>query len=251
MKKVLSPTTLVLAFIGISVIGYLFYQYYTQQEALKKLFNTVNSVKSYTQEVQTRAVLSDRILEIEGVYSNDANTDVFAANVITNVIIPETDTPLTFSLENIAIKDSVYVKVETESDILAATIPTGPDWHLFAADSIPEEFLGIAIPGPILDNLAILSEGGAYVSLISYENSSMSSTEKLAHYRFRLSGEVPKNPGPLTALIERIGKNGFVDVWIDKESLHVNQMVFSNPPYFSTTTIRSINTPPVVSPPIE
>lgn len=147
--------------------------------------------------------------------------------------------------------NEVYTKVETDSELLMSTIPHSPLWRHFTRDSIPQPFINIAVSGPILDNLLILSRGGSYLALAASHGTEPWGDEMLVHYTFTLSEEGQKSiGGTLGTLLGRVGESGYVDVWIDEASAEPRYMVFQGENYSSTTTISAINIPKAIEPPV-
>lgn len=196
----------------------------------------IAAVHSYTQEVKTVAEFPSRRLEISGIYLVDRAAGSYDSLATTTLILEDQKQRVSFTLHNISIGADVYTRVESGDEALETTIPLGTEWHHFRSNSIPEEYIGISIPGPILDNLRILSEEGRYVHLIQPPE------EESGRYRyiFELSGETPPPPGGnLQALIDRIG-DGTISVWITASST-VEQLVFDAATYHSTTSVSRIN----------
>ena len=237
-----------LIFAVVAVLGYFAYSSYRNSVALSKIYATVDSTSSYSQYVNTETILSDRLLEVEGTYFNNKKAREYASQATTTLTIPDQKEPISFTLSNIAIRDVVYTKIESESENNPITIPLGPTWHRFENDAIPEEFQSVSIPGPILDNLALFSRNGTYVKLVKNEGEDSTFGSPLQRYKLELSGETPSEESSVTKLIERIGE-GTVTIWVDQETDHIHHIVFKNYPYVSTTTISNVNNPLPVLPP--
>ncbi len=221
-------------------------------ELLKKTLDTVPEIRTYSQKVETTVFLSDRKLHVEGMYSLNGPDSSFSSDATTTLSFFEGKQLKTsvFTLHNISIGNDVYVKVHTNDPQLQTTIPHSPSWRHFERTHIPPEFTNIAVSGPVLDNLLLLKEGGAYLSLIESHGTSEWNDAAYARYTFELSKEASVNlGGTLGSLMQRIGDTGTIDIWIDEAEARVKYMVFNGENYHSTTTISAINTPPIIVPP--
>ncbi len=215
-------------------------------EVLQSVFTKIDAIDFYTQEVRTETSLSERTITVEGIYQNDSKNSLYSAISTTSVRFPDVSFPIQFTLYNIASIPTVYTKAESENPELITTIPVGGGWRSFNFREIPEEYKSIAIPGPVLDNLELLSKNGSYVELIESHGKDLTFKEPLVRFTFRLRSLLKDRPGPLSAIYERLKETGTVDIWVSEESNDVHYMVFHNPPYFSTTTISNVNTPQVI-----
>ena len=221
-----------------------------------KVIANVSSIDSYVQHVDTEVVFPDRTLTIVGTYLNDFAAERFASLSTTTLAIPDQPVELrehTFTHENIAIGNDVFLRVDTESDLLkqTGTITYGPDWHHFTDRVIPEGFTDIAVPGPIHDSLVLLSENGTFLTLTEKHGKVMWGSEEFRRYTFIPSGLPAPADSSLKALLERIGPGGTIDVWIDERTSTVRYLVTANDEYRSTTTVSGINTPLTVEPPLK
>lgn len=211
---------------------------------MQKALALIPSVTSYSQYVETQIKIDNRTLRIVGIYTVDNATKQFASYSTTTLLIGNDAKPHIFTHQNIAAGDTVYFKIESQDALLKSSIQSSPHWRSFKNSEIPKNFTSIAIAGPIQDNLAVLSERGTYITLQRNSGTTQWGEESLLRYTFILSKKAfAVSDGPLNALVQRIGQQGTVDVWIDPQSFKVRHMVFANAPYFSTTTISHLNTP--------
>ena len=219
--------------------------------AAQKVIVWVSDVDSYTQYVETEVSFPDRALSVIGTHYTNRKEGRFAAHSTTTLTIPDESSgneSNTFTFHNIAIGDDVYTKIETDSPLLQKTIPHSPEWRHFTRTTIPEAFQSISIPGPILDNLKLFSEGGSYVSIAENKGPRDLNGQPCTHYTFKLSGKTPDPGGPLPAILDRIGKNGTVDICASEEGA-ILEMRFESESYRSRTLISDINSiPPIVAP---
>jgi hypothetical protein len=153
-----------------------------------------------------------------------------------------------FTLQDVSIGRDVYVKIDTDSPALAKTIPASPQWRHFDALGIPPQFEGIATAGPILDNLRIFSEKGAYLDFQHKVGPETIGELSLVRYTFRLSSRRPADPDDsLVSIMDEIA-DGTVEVWIDPDHM-VRMLSFRSPGYSSTTTLSAIDIPQDIGPP--
>lgn len=211
-------------------------------------FSRAEDVKTYLQYVDTTIAFPDRTLVITGRYLSNEPAMTYDAISTTTLGIPGVDERPSFRLHTISIGTDVYVTIASESPLLRGSIPV-TDWKHFKADTIPPELTGIAISGPVLDNLQLLKGHGRYLRLAESVGARSWGTSTLSVYRFTLSGSRPSETGTVTALMDRIA-TGTVDLWVDPATADVRHMVFSNDPYYSTTTLSAMNAVPEVVPPI-
>lgn len=209
------------------------------EKADKLLSNALNNAEAtqhYRQTVETRMTLSERVLVVAGVYENNTETGLFSSHATTTFTVPDTGATMAFGLENMVQNDTVRVRITPIGDIRMPT-PIPPfEWHSFEIGLIPRELEGIAVPGPVLDNLKIFADGGSLVELVDTTETDTQFKEQLSRYRFKRSGRTADSGGPLNAVLERID-SGTIDAWVDPETATIRHIVFSNPPYHSTTTI--------------
>ena len=217
----------------------------------KKILNELGHARVYTAHVNTSAMFTDRVLQIDGMYLVDEPQKKYMTMSTTTMTVRGVrNQPHAFTLKNISIGDDVYSKIETTSSIFKQTIPASPLWRHFKKNSVPSQFADIAVVGPILDNVLIFSVSGRYLVFVN-KKEEVILNRTLMHYTFTLSHNSAKNRGgTLEALLERIGKEGMVDVWIDYEKEQVPFFRFSNATYTSTTTLLDVNTPLSIEPPI-
>ncbi len=210
----------------------------------------VASVTSYSQFVETEMKFPDRTLNIIGTYDVDTQNKRFASYSTTTLLIARDTKGHIFTHQDIAIGDDVYTKVETYDNLLTSSIQSSAKWQSFKSNAIPRQLASIAIAGPIQDNLSLLAENGKYLTFAKKQDVTQWGTESLLRYTFTLSSYAFEvSDGPLNAAVKRIGKNGMIDVWIDPTTFEVRHLLFTNPPYTSTTTISRMNTPlPIVAP---
>lgn len=241
-------------FIGIGV-GYHFFTRPPQLDTpILKAFEQISSVRSYTQHAETEVQFPDRSLAIIGTYQNDAEKERYASLSTTTLTIPGEAQDMrehVFTHENIAIRKDIYVRLQTTSKLLkkTGTVSYSDEWRHFDAAVIPEQFENIAVPGPIHDSLLLLSENGKYITLTKKHGTVTRDAEELLRYTFKLSGIPAEADSPLQALVDRIGLEGTIDVWIDEQTSVVKFVVLANAEYRSTTTISDINTSPAIEAP--
>jgi hypothetical protein len=243
--------------VGLLVGGYLLYRAESSgsfDERLQTAIQAVQGLRSYEMTVDTATVVSARAMRISGLYRLDYEGKRYGSFATTTLFTPELskhEQSHTFSLQNLAVGDSVYVKIETDSPLLKKTIPNGPEWHRLPAASIPPQYQNIAVAGPFLDTLAILGNGGAYLTLTGKPTDLSVGTTTYHSYRFRVSkeGQLVEG-GTLRSLVQRIA-TGTVDVLID-DTPSVRGVLVHGDNYESTTTILSVNTPFIIpSPAVE
>lgn len=224
----------------------------TEDTLLRRAYEQIATVRAYTQSVQTEVQLADRLLQVDGRYYHNGAESRFASIATTTLVIlnGKKSEKHSFTLQNISIYNDVYTKIDTESDILRSTIPHTPLWQHFKKDSIPEQFVNISVSGPVLDNLLLFNENGAFLDLVQSHGSSKWGDTSLEKYTLKLSNEAPMGVGgTLGTLLGRIGKDGHVEVWIESESAIIRYMVFTGENYVSTTSISAINTPYIIKAP--
>lgn len=203
---------------------------------------------SYEQQVETIARFPDRSLRIEGIYRIDRGRMRFETISTTTLSFPGGPSGITFSLQNRALGRQVYVHVHTASPVLKGTIPSHQEWQHFSADAIPETYRGIAVPGPILDNLLVLSEKGAYLSSRGRPVRVSDGERMLVRYVFARSSKEP-GPGTLQALLARIGNSGTITLWLDESTRQPVRLAFVGTDYHSTTTLSRLGETMPIEPP--
>ncbi len=219
---------------------------------LRRAYEQVSLIHAYTQSVQTEVQLADRLLQVDGMYFHNGAESRFASVATTTLIIPNgrKSEKHSFTLRNISIYNDVYTKIDTQSEILRSTIPSTPTWQHFNKDSIPDTFVNISVSGPVLDNLLLFNEKGAFLELVESHGVVKWGDASFEKYTLKLSDKAPlKVGGTLGTLLGRIGTSGRIEVWIDAETAQIHHMVFKGDNYVSTTTISAINTPPLIEAP--
>ncbi len=234
---------LLLGLIVVSVyVGYTSYLQKVEIEALNKLYDAVDQISVYKQDVQTRLRVSDREVYVAGSYRNEPGRGYFASFATTTLTLPGTE-PFTFSLANIVSDDTIHFKLERVSGSLPSAAPMGPTWHTFPADAIPVEFQGIAIPGAILDNLALLRNDAEALTLLKSVKEDTTFTEPLTRFIYAMAPKTAGEAPPVTAIRERLTGVGTVSIWTDPGLTSVRYIVLETTDYTSTTTIQSVNIP--------
>lgn len=240
---------IVLLWIGIS--EYIDRQAHEFDAPLIAALEKVSTIQSYVQYVDTSTVVSDRPLRVYGWYTVDHTNRTYSAFSTTTLQVPEGIQGAgghDFTHDNIAIGDTVYVKVDTKSEFLKPSINDSHEWQRFDRNDIPDPYKNIAIAGPILDNLRVFANSAEHLELIRKFGLETIEDKILRHYRFKLKSIVPKE-STVGALSERLGSAGIIDIWTDDETATIQRMVFTNEPYTSTTSLSSFNTAPPTTPP--
>ncbi len=201
-------------------------------ESVRMALRELGMDRIYGMRVETLVGLGDRGLAIEGLYRIDAPQDAYASEATTTLIIRESGEKHSFSLGNMSLGDTVYVSVASESPLLTRTLPLTGGWRSFESKAIPEQFRGIAVHGPILDNALLFEEEGAHLAFLE-----KSEDENGQRYAFRLSDPEAVAGGTLATLFERIGENGRVYVWLNDG--RIVRALFTGSDYTSTTTFTS------------
>jgi hypothetical protein len=254
-----STQTLLRAGVGLVLLGMLSLAVleYSERKAhefdqpLVEALEKVTTTHSYAQFVDTSTIVSDRPLRVYGWYLVDHDQRSYAAFSTTTLNVPEGTLGSgshDFSHDNIAMQDTVYVKVDTASDFLSSSINKSDAWKRFEKDAIPEEYRNIAIVGPILDNLRIFANNAEHLELVRKYGLETIDDRTLRHYRFKLKSSVPSE-STVGALAERLGDSGTIDIWIDDTEKAIVRMLFKHDFYTSTTTLSSFNTLPRITPP--
>ena len=211
----------------------------------------VQAPHTYVMLDETHTRVSDRSIDIYGLYSLDFDGNSYSTVSTTTLVLPDGNPPKNvhvFTLQHRAIGDDIYVKIETKSPLLMKTIPHSPEWKHFKNAAIPERFVDIAVPGPILDNLSLLGKNGAYLSLRGKPTDITAASTTYHVYSFTLSKKTAEvTTGPLKSLIDMIA-TGTVDIWVD-DTPSVRIMRTSGDNYTATSTIISVNTPLFITPP--
>jgi hypothetical protein len=211
---------------------------------------SVPGTDSYTQTAATETEIAGRNLKVEGIYHVDRKNGRFASSATTTLTIPDNDERQIFNLMNISIGEDVFVKIETTDEDLQARIPHSPEWKHFSRMTVPVAFADIAVSGPILDNLLLFSENGAYLRLTENHGKEKWGEEELLRYAFVVADDAPKEAGgTLQTLLDRIG-DGTVDIWIDGDGTGIRHMVVASGQYHSTTTFSNANHIPGIESPV-
>ncbi len=227
--------------------GHIFNPY---DEPLRSALKALQRPDSYEMSVETRTVLSGRTIVVSGLYRLDKSAKRFGSYATTTLTIPD-EMPARrehiFTLDNVSIGEDIYLRIDTQSPLLKMSIPYSSAWRHFNAREIPTQFTDIAVSGPVLDDLALLSSNGRYLSPsgeprdVSYEGTDYDV------YAFTLSERSADiTGGTLESLVHRIG-GGNILLWIADSQIRM--LTFEGENYLSTTSIRSVNTALNISPP--
>ncbi len=256
MKKQALMFIVPVAVAGIFIGGYVLYNTILSgafDDRLQEALQSVQDPRSYEMLVETETQVSDRTINIAGLYRLDFEQRRFGSYATTTLIAPELppkERTNSFTLENVAVGTDVYVKIETESALLRKTIPHSPEWRHFTDTTIPRQFTNIAVSGPVLDSLALLGGNGSYLSLMQKPTEIRIGSSTYHVYTFRLSKKARSVVGgTLQSLMGRIA-TGTVDVLVD-DARSVRGLVVHGDNYVSTTTIMSVNTPVLIPIPSE
>jgi hypothetical protein len=206
---------------------------------LARTFAYIQTIGSYAQNVQTEASINGQKLRIVGTYLVDDQHGKYAF-VSTTTLTATGQKPVTFTLDNISIGSDVYSRVDAPAGT-HLSVPASTAWHRFRADGIPPAFTNIAIAGPLVDNLKIFGNSGAYLALEKKDGVEHIGGSPLTHYTFALSPAGTRlSEGPLGVVAGRIGQTGTIDVWLTSDGVPV-VLVFTGAGYVSTTTVSRIN----------
>lgn len=233
-----------LALMAAGILGYAAMRRETRPRfdpPLETAIQAVQSLDSYAALVDTKTALSDRTIEVRGLYLLDYRAQAYASYATTTLSgVPGIDEKPSFSLANVAVGDDVYVKIDTASPVLKGQIPHSRQWRHFKKDAIPEPFREIAVAGPVLDNLALFREKGAYIEVQSSTSTTLRD-EPVFMYSVVLSPKARSvRGGTLETLIRRIGA-GTVEIYVSSSTLA--RTVVHGDNYVSTTTFLSFNSP--------
>jgi hypothetical protein len=250
MWKKWRPRLIVLGVLLAIVLGY--YTYRSLHSPPEQKFDPVveqvlshtAQVSSYAQYVETKQVSEAGILQIKGEYLVD-DTHKSYASYSTTTYKQAQGTTVVFLLENRSLASDIYVRLLNESPSVKLSVPAVGAWAHFPANSIPASYQNIAVAGPVIDDLKLLANHGEY--LIQDKNHCMTSfgSSRYIRYTFRLSrlAEVASDGG-IQTIAGRVGKNGFIDLWIDPLSDEAAYMRLTNgTSYTSTTTFSRFNEP--------
>jgi hypothetical protein len=203
---------------------------------LNAAFAKAGSTGSYAQEDRTEAVVGDKRLVIRGSYLVDRPKNAYLSLSTTTVYVGGSHTGQSFTLANISVGNDVFSKMEVGGSAPETSIPSSESWRHFKSNDIPAEYIGIAIPGPLLDSLRLFGEGGTYLRLDHTMGDEDLSGQAVARYRFRLSDKTPPSPGgTLEALIGHIA-TGTVDAWIAPDGT-IEQIAIVSAGYAATTSL--------------
>lgn len=241
------------ALLGLLFLGVYLYrtsQPGTPDPLLPVVFAKAAQIQQYAQEDRTEALVGDRRLVIRGRYLVDRALNRYSSVATTTVYTPPQKTGQSFTLSNISIGSDVYSRMVVGGVAPQTSIPAQQDWHHFASNDIPAEYEGIAVPGPLLDDLRLFSEGGAYLSLIDTVHGSTDSSSTVG-YRFKLSGKAPPSPGgTLEALMGHIGE-GTIEAWIQPDDATIREIIITAPGYHATTTLSRFDENLEIQSPLE
>ena len=242
MDKVIYAGITVCIVIGAVYWGYTSYLSKVENEALAKLYASVDAITYYVQEVETELEVSGRIVRVEGRYENNLPRSYFASYATTTLTQPDSK-PYSFGLSNIAFGDDVYFKLERITGDLPSAAPMSPEWRRFTKGTIPDEYRGIAVSGPILDNLVVLRNSGKSLTHLRTTKEDRAFNEPLTRFEYALSPRRGEEAPTLAAIRDRLGGAGTVFVWTDEGVTSVRYIVLTHDGYVSTTTIKAVNLP--------
>ncbi len=214
----------------------------TDDDLLNTALSKVPGINSYSQHVETEDAVSGSIIKVVGDYDLDPKNQRFRSQCETSTFTAGEEHE--FTITNISIRDEIYTLIESTDKFIESRMPEVNEWHHFQKDNIPERYKNIAINGPIMDNLRLFYENGKYIKLVEKHEE--------GRYSLALSDEAFTESGKqmLGTIVERIGKSGTIDVWINPETFYIEKMKFKNPPYVSTATITNINNVSSINPPV-
>jgi hypothetical protein len=247
MKNRILWIVLILAAAALSYGGFIAYRGLVSKGFDTRLTQALEGVQNphtYVMQDDTHAAVAGRYIDISGLYRLDFDNRRFGADSTTTLTILEDKPPRnthSFTLAHRSIGDDIYVKIDTQSKLLQKTIPYGTTWRHFKANAIPERFVDIAVPGAILDNVALLGNNGAYLSPLGEPVDKALASSTYHVYSFTLSKKALEvQGGPLRALIDLIA-TGTVALWLD-DTPSVRMIQISGPSYAATSTILGVNT---------
>lgn len=221
---------------------------------LEETLTHIMDIHSYKHKVVTDTVVSNRKLIVEGVYYVNHSTKRYASFSTTTLIIPKGEPasgPHVFTLANISIKDSVYTKIDTKSELLKSTIPQSGVWNSFQKDKVSKRFKDISISGPVLDHLRLFEGEGKYLVLAKSNGDEQINGETLRHYTFTRSNSIEGAGGTLKTLLSRIGEHGVIDVWLDTERMEIKRMLIENGAYQTRAFFSEFNSIPAIEAPVD
>ncbi len=211
---------------------------------LGRVYERAAQVQAYTQDVRTEVRFPGQTLTIEGRYLVDRTAKRYAS-VATTTLRSGKLPSRSFTLSNVSLGTLVYARVDTRDGDLVASFPRVGAWERFDARAIPERYAGIAIPGPILDNLRILDDSGSFLVPLG----APVPEDGLMRYRFELApAHRGVTEGTLAVLLGRIA-TGTVSLWVTPEG-EPRQLAFDGAGYRSTTTLSALDTPLTIEAPL-
>lgn len=189
-------------------------------------------------------------LHIIGVYLVDHAHKEFAA-YSTTTLERAGQSPISFLLDDLSLGSDVYVRVKNETPAFRLAVPADGTWQHFPAYAIPSAYAGIAVAGPLVDDLALLADNGAYVSFVKDDGPAHLEGALLTRYTLALSPSVTTAPTSVVRdTAKLVGPNGAIDLWIDPSNATVVAMRLTNgSTYTSTTTFSRFNVPLYLSAP--
>ena len=252
----ITPLRLKALFWGLLVLALsvVVYRYYVtsgvyKDPTLRAAITKVRAIHSYRQTVETQVEFPTRSLHISGVYDVDTTHGNYRSVSTTTLSLPGQPQGAIFTQANISIGKDVYTQIDTTSRELKNTIPATSTWQHFTENAIPSIYSGIAIAGPILDNLRIFDRSGMYLIQNGLPVSVQWGTESMHRYSFKIDPEsLQETSGTLGALFGRITATGSIDVWIDASN-DIRHLRFENASYHSTTSLSRINEDLQILPP--
>jgi len=236
-------------FLMVLSFSYYFYKNNTFIEGpdliLKKISQKSENIQIYSQHTDTETIVSNIKIKISGDYDINRKDNKFRSVATTSIILPEVknNKKHIFNVSNISLDENVYFKVQTDSDFIKARMPESNKWLHFKMGQIPEKFNNIATPGPVMDSLKIFSGNGKFLKISKDYKKNYNKDTKELHYTLKLTNEAFGEKGQkiLGAITKRVGKKGFIDIWLEKDSLLVKKILMKNDKYTSNTLIHNIN----------
>ncbi len=203
-----------------------------------------DATTAYTQDSTVRLRLDDRMLEVRGIYRVDRKGR-YASWATTTLIIPD-EPPREFVLENISFGEEVYMRLTTEDPYLKKSIAHDPAWRHFSHTAIPAQFVDIAVWGPIIDNLLLFSEKGAY---LSPEGAPVLDTGEQALQRYTLTRKdrAPAAGGTLAMLLDRAA-GAEITVWVDEKESRIHRLLIKKEGYEADTLFLPFGDTPITPP---
>jgi hypothetical protein len=228
----------VLVLLLLFLVAYLYRSglHQSQDPRLGAAFAKAGATSSYMLDDRTEALVGDKRLVIRGLYLVDRHRNGYLSVSTTTVYVGGSHKGQSFALANISLGNDVFTKMEVGGAAPETSIPSSSAWRHFKSNEIPSDYVGIAIPGPLLDSLRLFTEGGSYLRLdhkIADETIAGASTTR---YRFRLSDKTPPSPGgTLEALMGHIA-TGTVDAWIAPDG-SILQIAILSANYSATSSL--------------